>query len=119
MADEVLDQLRAICLKLPEAAEDHESVGSPVFKVRGKIFAMRHGMDSRPSLWCKAQTGFQQTIVEAEPEHFFVPPYVGHHGWIGIWLDVEPDWSFIADLIEDSYRLTAPKRLIKLLSESD
>jgi hypothetical protein len=68
-------------------------------------------------LWFKAQSGFQDVIVGAEPERFFVPPYVGHHGWVGIWLDVEQDWGFIADLIEDSYRMTAPKRLIKLLPE--
>lgn len=115
MNDDVLDRLRTICGALPEAAEVDGSVGSPVYKVRDKIFVMRHPHEGRSSLWCKAPPGFQQTIVEAEPERFFVPPYVGHNGWIGIWLDVDMDWGFVADLIEDSYRMTAPKRLIKLL----
>ncbi|HEX2907562.1 MAG TPA: hypothetical protein VHO69_11910 [Phototrophicaceae bacterium] len=55
---------------------------------------------------------FLNAVDEFDPEHFFVPPYVGHHGWIGLWLDVEVDWEHIADLIETSYRMTAPKRLV-------
>ena len=112
-----LDQLRAICLALPEAVEQSEgSVGNPAFKVREKIFAMQHGMDGRPSLWCKAHPGVQAILVQSNPERFFVPPYVGHHGWVGIRLDVEIDWDEVADLVEESYRITAPKRLSKLLA---
>jgi hypothetical protein len=113
-----LTRLRAICLALPEASEQG-GVGDPTFKVRDKIFAMRHPMDERESVWCKAQAGLQGTLVDSEPERFFVPPYVGQHGWIGVWLDVEQDWNFIKDLIIDSYCITAPKRLVKLLKSSD
>lgn len=109
-----LEQLRTICLALPEATEGG-GVGNPTFRVRDKIFAMQHPVDGRPSMWCKAPRGFQEVIVESDPNQFFVPPYVGHHGWVGVWLDVEPDWSLIADLISDSYRMTAPKRLQALL----
>ena len=63
--------------------------------------------------------GFQEVIVGSEPERFFVPPYVGRHGWIGLWLDVEQDWGLIADLVEDSYRMTAPKRLIALIKHAE
>ncbi len=110
MDEQVLDQLRAICLAFPEATEQG-GVGSPSFKVRDKIFAMQHPMDGRPSLWCKAPQGVQGILVVAAPEQFFVPPYVGHHGWVGTWLDNDIDWEVIADLVRDSYRLTAPKRL--------
>jgi predicted DNA-binding protein (MmcQ/YjbR family) len=44
-----------------------------------------------------------------------VPPYVGRHGWVGFWLDVEVDWDEAVDLIEESYRMTAPKRLLARL----
>jgi predicted DNA-binding protein (MmcQ/YjbR family) len=54
----------------------------------------------------------QESIVGTNPEDYFVPPYVGHRGWIGIWLDETPDWDAISDAIDESYRLTAPKRLI-------
>ncbi len=114
MTDDVLNQLRAICLALPEAAEEG-GVGNPSFKVRSKIFAMQHGADGRPSLWCKAPPGFQGVLVESDPARYFVPPYVGHHGWVGVYLDGELDWGLIADLVEDSYRMTAPKRLCALL----
>jgi predicted DNA-binding protein (MmcQ/YjbR family) len=112
---DVIQQLRAICLALPEANEEG-GVGDPSFKVRKKIFAMQHPMDGRPSLWCKALPGVQDSLVREDPEHFFVPPYVGHHGWVGMWLDVEVDWAHLADLVEQSYRLTAPKKLIALLN---
>ena len=114
MKEEILNQLRAICLALPESSEQG-GVGNPSFKVRDKIFAMQHGVDGRPSMWCKAPTGAQEVLVEANPDRFFVPPYVGHHGWVGVWLDVELDWDEVADLIEESYRMTAPKRLRALL----
>ncbi len=57
----------------------------------------------------------QRSSSSAEPggeDRFFVPPYVGVHGWIGISLEVEQDWDLVADLIEEAYRMTAPKRLL-------
>jgi predicted DNA-binding protein (MmcQ/YjbR family) len=115
VGNDPLDRLRAICMAFPEAAEDGAGVGTPSFKVRDKIFAMRHGMAGRPSMWCKAPAGAQDILVGSNPARFFVPPYVGHHGWIGVWLDDDLDWEEIADLIADSYRMTAPKRLLALI----
>jgi len=112
--EQAIDRLRSICLPLPEAVEAG-GVGNPTFKVREKIFAMQHPVDQRPSMWCKAPPGFQDMLIDSEPERFFVPPYVGNRGWIGVWLDIELDWDHIRDLVEDSYRLTAPKRLVKLM----
>jgi predicted DNA-binding protein (MmcQ/YjbR family) len=117
MKEEILNQLRAICLAFPESSEQG-GVGNPSFKVRDKIFAMQHGVNGRPSMWCKAPAGAQEVLVESNPDRFFVPPYVGHHGWVGAWLDVELDWDEIADLVEESYRMTAPKRLRVLLDQS-
>lgn len=114
MQDNTLDRLRAICFALPEAIESG-GVGDPAFKVRDKIFAMRHRVGERMSMWCKAPPGVQDILVGSSPERFFVPPYVGHHGWVGIWLDGEIDWEELADLVVESYRMTAPKRLIVLL----
>jgi predicted DNA-binding protein (MmcQ/YjbR family) len=116
MSDTALDHLRAICLALPDALEAG-GVGDPTFKVRDKIFAMRHPADGRESLWCKAPKGMQEVLVGADPAQFFVPPYVGQHGWIGLWLDQPLDWEYVASLIEDSYRMTASKRQIARLDE--
>lgn len=113
-----LERLRAICLALPEASEEG-GVGIPTFKVRGKIFAMRHRAEGRMSVWFKAPPGAQGALTHTSPEVFFVPPYVGHHGWVGAWLDIDLDWDQIADLIEDSYRMTAPKRLLAQLDQLD
>lgn len=118
MTEEILNWLRSICLIWPEATEAG-GVGDPTFRVRDKIFAMQHGMKGRPSLWCKAAPGLQAHLVESDPEHFFVPPYVGQHGWIGVWLDIDQDKDFVAHLVQESYRLTAPGRLIARLNQTE
>ena len=117
MPDQPSDRLRAICLALPEAAEK-EAWGDPTFRVRERIFAMRKRGDGRVSLWCKAPPGAQAVLVGADPERFFVPPYVGHKGWIGVRLDAGPDWGEVAALVERSYRMTAPKRLAALIGDA-
>ena len=71
--------------------------------------------DGRLALWCPAAPGVQEAMVTEEPERFFRPPYVGPSGWLGVRLDIDPDWDEIAGIIEDSYRKVAPKRLAALL----
>lgn len=116
-----LIRLRKICLALPEAHEV-EAWGEPTFRVRNKLFAMyaaagtHHGAGG-PSVWCKATRVNQGLMIDADPERFFVPPYVGPSGWIGIRLHGKPDWAEIASLLYDGYRLIAPKRLVALLDE--
>jgi hypothetical protein len=56
-------------------------------------------------------------MVAAEPHRFFVPPYVGPSGWVGVWLDAEVDWNELGELLRDAYLLVAPKRLRTLLEE--
>jgi len=107
-----LDRLRAICLAFPESIEAG-GVGDPSFKVRDKIFAMQHLMNGRMSMWCKARPGAQDMLVGSDSGRYFVPPYVGHYGWVG----VEIDWELVADLVNESYRMTAPKRLLALLDQ--
>lgn len=115
MSDPALARLRSICLAYPEAVEHEGGVGTPSFTVRTKIFAMRHPQEGRPSMWCKAPPGIQAALVETDSGRYFVPPYVGHRGWVGVWLDVEVDWAEIEGLVDESYRMTAPKRLVAQL----
>lgn len=77
-------------------------------------YADRHH-DDRVAFWCAAPEGVQAMLVEAEPTRFFRPPYVGHRGWLGVYLDVEVDWERIAEIVEDAYRVVAPKRLVAQL----
>jgi hypothetical protein len=110
---DILEQVRAICLRWPESSEKI-AWGGPTFRVRDKLFAMylddHHG-DGRLALWIKAPAGVQELLIEAEPERFFRPPYVGPSGWIGVRLDGAVDWSEITDFLADGYRLAAPKKL--------
>lgn len=108
------ERLRAICLALPQAGEK-EAWGDPTFRVRDRIFAMIKTGDARVSMWCKAPPGSQQVLVGADPETFFVPPYVGPIGWIGMRLDREPDWDEVKAIVIRSYRLVAPKKLAAMV----
>lgn len=116
-----LTRLRSLCLALPEAHEV-EAWGEPTFRVRNKLFAMYAGADrhgrGRPAAWVKAAPGNQDLMVRAAPERFFVPPYVGPSGWVGVWLDAEADWGELAELLRDAYRLTAPRRLAAALADA-
>lgn len=109
----VLARVRELCLAFPETSEK-EAWGGPTFRVRGKMFAMymddHHG-DGRIALWCNATLDAREALLAADPDRFFVPPYVGTRGWLGVRLDKRLGWKRIAALIEDSYRLTAPRRL--------
>ena len=110
-----LSRVRRLCLALPDAHEV-EAWGEPTFRVRNRLFAMyaaagnHHGTGSA-AVWCKAAPGNQQLMVRAAPDRFFVPPYVGPSGWVGVWLDVRTDWAELAGLLADGWRLVAPKRL--------
>lgn len=113
-----LMSLRELCLALPEAVEDATGVGSPSFKVAGKMFvlhAVNHHGDGKTAFWCKGREGAQLALTSSDPERYFVPPYVGRYGWIGVRLDRPVDWLEVEALIEDSYRLTAPARFVRSL----
>lgn len=105
-----LKEVRRLCLTLPEVAEV-EAWGDPTFRVRDKIFCMHKIGDGRSSIWCKAPPGMQELLVASRPASYFVPPYVGHRGWVGIRLDVKVEWRTVERLVRRSYTLTAPKKL--------
>ena len=112
-----LTKLRKLCLALPEAHEV-EAWGEPTFRVRNKMFAMYAGPQNhhgrgRPGVWFKATREDQAQMVQAAPESFFVPPYVGKSGWVGAWLDDVADWEELAEFLRDAYRMIAPKRLLE------
>jgi hypothetical protein len=69
-----------------------------------------HHGNGRPAAWLKAAPGNQGLMVEAAPKRFFVPPYVGTVGWVGVWLDKVCNWKELAELLEDAYQLAAVKK---------
>ena len=114
--DAALTRIRKICLGLPETSE-RLSHGAPTFFVRGKrAFTMvlnNHHGDGRFAIWCAAPDGMQTLLVETDPERFFVPPYVGHRGWLGVRLDRGLDWGELAGIVEDAYAEVAPSKLVE------
>ena len=120
-ADQPLDRLRRICLAFPEATE-RLSHGEPTWFVRDKkvfvTYADQHH-DDIVGFWCAAPEGAQHALVGRDPARFYVPPYVGKRGWLGVRLDVPTDWGLIEHLVEDAYRTVAPARLVAQLDQPD
>src|SRR3989442_3281287 len=103
--ERILRRLRELCLALPETSE-RLSHGAPTFFVRGKkaflmVLANHHG-DGRFAIWCAAAPGMQQMLVEGDAARFFVPPYVGHRGWLRVSLD-QPNSYERAGIADDAY----------------
>lgn len=114
MTEEILERVRRLCLALPEVTE-RLSHGEPTWFIQGKktfVMYADHHHDDRLAFWCAAPPGAQDGFVRADPSHYFVPPYVGHRGWLGVRLDVEIDWDEIAGIVNDAYRTLAPQRLV-------
>jgi hypothetical protein len=113
-----VEQVRRICLALPEVTE-RLSHGAPTWFVRDKktvatVWDDHHG-DGRLALICAAPPGVQQQLVDEEPARFYVPPYVGGRGWIGVRLEVKVDWNEIREIVADAYRCVAPAKLVAQL----
>jgi hypothetical protein len=106
---------------LPEASQRPGGEGArhTAFMVRTKTFAYftedHHG-DGRLGFIFRAPLGEQAALLASDPDRFFIPPYLGHRGWVGFWLDLPTvDWAEVREFMIEAYRMTAPKRLSALL----
>ena len=121
MATSPLTRLRKTCLALPGAYETI-SHGEPTFWAGKRTFAMfanaaNHHGNGRYAVWCKSTHMTQSLLVDRYPARYFVPPYAGPAGWVGIYLDKRPDWKEITERLRDAYRMVAPKKLLAQLDE--
>ena len=111
ISEAALARARKICLALPDT-EEKLAWGEPTWRVGGRLFAMfandHHG-DGRIALWCNAPQGAQRDIVDSDPDHFFVPPYVGPGGWVGMRLDRKLPEKAIAAIVFQAYETTRAK----------
>ena len=103
----MLDRLRKICLALPDT-EESVMHGHPVFRINGKSFCIWHGVADDPAIALKVAKSEQGMFLE--DSRFFKTPYIGQHGWISIRAQGRLDWKEIAELVQGSYRLAAPRK---------
>jgi hypothetical protein len=112
--DRELARVRRVCASLPEVTE-RPSHGSPAWFVRGKktiaMFVDDHHGDGILGIWCAAPPGVQEQTIDEDPDVFFRPPYVGHRGWIGVRLSRTVTNDELRAILEDAYRVVAPKTL--------
>jgi hypothetical protein len=113
-----IEMLAEICDDLPECeitGDQHHKM-TVAGKTMGWHTVDHHG-DGRISLSLRAQRGENEVLVASDPNKFFMPPYVAHHGYVGVFLDrPNVDWDEVRELVTDAYLLAAPKRLSKLIS---
>src|SRR3954449_12776307 len=112
-----IDRVREIALALPDTSE-RLSHGEPNWFVGKKVFGSwedHHHGDPIVGLWLAAPPGLQEILIDAQPDCYYRPKYVGHRGWIGVNMEGPLDWDDVAGLIRDSYRIVAPKRLAALV----
>lgn len=117
-AEDHIDRVRTICLKMP-AASERLSHGEPTFFVGKRVFAMvsndHHG-DGRLAVVVPFEPGLQAMMLRDFPRKFFYPPYVGVRGWLGVHLARVSDRE-LALHVQAAWRLAAPKRLVKAADE--
>jgi hypothetical protein len=117
-SEHLLERVGALCLALPET-DTKLSHGAPAFSVAGKMFAYfsdNHHGDGRTAVLLKTSgSEEQEMLIEADPDLYYRPPYIGPSGWIGLRLDRgEPDWDHVGDRIAQSWELAAPRRLLEM-----
>lgn len=114
-----IERVREICASLPECEVEPSAGQHHRLSVRGKTVGWHtvdHHGDGRVALTIKAARGENEELVASDPVRFFLPPYVAHHGYVGVFLDSDDvDWEEIGELLTDAYRLAAPKSLSKHL----
>jgi phosphoribosylglycinamide formyltransferase-1 len=120
-ANKKLEKVTEICLALP-SAECTRSGDHATYRVRGKPFAYflddHHG-DGIVSVCVKGELGENTDRARREPTRFYLPAYIGPRGWYGLRLDRgRPSFREVAEIVERSYRLTAPKTLIEKLDRA-
>jgi hypothetical protein len=108
------ERLLAMVLALPGAYEDRPW-GSVHCKVAGKIFVGwgRHD-DGEMGLGFRTNLELQSMLVASDPR-FTIAKYVGQYGGVDMRLGPKPDWAEVEQFIVESYRIIAPKKLVKEL----
>ena len=111
-AKPAFERVRKLCLSLPDTSEKL-SHGESTFFVRKRVFVMfstNHHGDGNYAIVCNAPEGAQEILTTNDPDNFYVPPYVGGAGWIGVRLDRGIAWPVVASVVKDAYNVTLAKQ---------
>jgi len=111
-AQAIIKKLDKLCAALPDVTEVL-AWGEPTWRVGGRIFAQlddHHHGAKHVSVWLPAPEGAQEALIDAEPDRFFRPPYVGGAGWVAVILDTKPNWDMVAGLLAQAHGIVAAKK---------
>ena len=112
--DSLLNRVTELASAFPECTR--KILGAHAqFLVRKKTFAYylhdHHG-DGIIAIACKVLPGDNARLIQAHPDRFYMPAYIGSRGWVALRLDTaKVDWEEVRELLNGSYALIAPKRL--------
>lgn len=108
----VLERLKKACSALQEVTEERDGFGHTTLKVGKKSLAILGDHDGTPSLSLKTDLDTQAALIRRGS--FTRTPYVGQHGWVSVQGQVKDiDWQTVQEVVTDTYRCVAPKRLVK------
>jgi YjbR len=121
---DILAKLRGICLGLPETYEEPAYIGTR-WRIRKKTFAHVFVIeDGQPHYYAK-DIGRDGTVVtfRASPEELHALSNGGDPFFKTTWppdmiallIEDDADWAEVAELLTDSYRVRAPKKLVEQL----
>src|SRR5260221_4845108 len=109
----IIAKLREVCLAMPDTFEK-EAWGECTFRVTGgSMFAMtdfNHHDSGHVAVWVKAPAMVQEILCKSDPKRFFVPPYMGKQGWVGVRIDYKVKWDEVTAILKDGYQLSLPKK---------
>jgi predicted DNA-binding protein (MmcQ/YjbR family) len=110
-AEGILEELRALCLSLPETHE-RDSFGHPNFAAGKKTFVTFEQFNGRPSIAFRLD---RENIARLSTNPLFFDTPYGRGEWLSLRVGSVFDWGVVRELVQISYRLVALKRMLAAL----
>jgi predicted DNA-binding protein (MmcQ/YjbR family) len=109
----MVSRVRRTCERYLAVSEIIDGFGHTVFKVRSKSFIFISEREGKVYLILRLLYEPQDFLTHHQPKRFWKSAYIGQHGWTTLNPDMKPDWEEVEDFIDEAYRRTAPKTVLK------
>jgi len=119
VAPSVMEQIRSVCLGLPETHEKPAWTGVQ-WRIRNRTFAHVLAVDTPEgpvTIMTFRSQGAELDALRRTGHPFFRPAW-GKNG-VGMVIDDGVDWDEVAELLTESYCVMAPKKLVALVDRPE
>lgn len=108
---QVLLHVRQVCANLPEVEETVDGFGYTTYSIGSKSFIKIGETAEGVGIAFKSDHENQDVLIQTG--RYVKTPYIGHHGWVSVRPDLDPEWNELSELLVEAYLRTAPKRLVR------